>query len=172
MNFIVKKKSSKEEDTVEKEDSKDTIETKKVYKYNRQYINSAGETKTYIHKVVAPKYEKTVPDWVHILNEELNKLIMSGTQLNKINRVKNTVLRNRCYNKRNMVQQLSKAEALGEVSKKTKELMELIFEQQYKMAGTIEESLFNLLTLLKHEQERVENINKELKQLDSGELDE
>lgn len=178
MLIIVKKKSTKEEDEVDDEkdevddeDSEKDIIVGKVYKYHRQLVKADGTTKAYIQTQKAPVYRKIVPAWVHEFNEKMNLLGMSTAQLNKINRIRNSILRNKCYAERNNVKQLNKAKALGTVSKKTEELMNLITKYQVETAEEIEKGLFSVLTLVTHLKKEQEEFNKEIELLDKGELD-
>lgn len=136
----------------------------KAYVYDRQYDTTDGK-KEY-KQVVKTPVKKTDLDL--LFSKKLNELLKHSTTLNKLNRIRNTIIKNKCYGKSNYVKQINKIEQNGEISETTKNLLYSIAKESYGIANTIEETLLKLLKMYQDEKERIEKINKELQEIDKN----
>jgi len=142
------------------------ILVEKNYNYRRKYVTKNGVVKEYNQNVVRT-LNKT--DLERYFSKSLNDILKSTVELNKLNRIKNSIIRNKCYAKGNFIKQINKIDYGGELSKETKQLISDIHKQQYDMATEIEENLKLLLKLYRDEQKKIQELNRELKKID-GEI--
>lgn len=146
------------------------IPVQKVYKYRQLYHTKNGR-KSCIHTIIAPPYEKQIPNHIHYLNETLNSLVLSGIQLNKIRRILHTVIRCEVYGKSNMMNQVNKAMNKGELSLDVEKLMKLVFKKEGKVATNMRKTLTFCLEVVEKEENELKRIDNELKKLDKGDFD-
>lgn len=142
-----------------------SIIVEKNYQYTRNYVDKNGQVKSYVQNVSRMVSKN---DLDKAFNKNLNKILYSTVQLNKLNRIKNSIIRNKCYGKSNFIKQINKIDHGGELTDETRELINNIYKQQYKIANEVEESLKLLLDLYRKEEERILKLNEELRVLDEG----
>lgn len=130
----------------------------KVYEYERQYQTQNG-TKSYTQRVKAIT-NKTVLE--REFSKKLNTILTHTTTLNKLNRIRNSIIKNKCYGKTNYIKQINKLKIKGEITEETKNLLYDIGKRSYEIAGQIEDSLIMLLEAFNDESKRIEQFNREL----------
>ena len=145
----------------------DEIKVEKEYFYPRKYVTKDGEVKVYNQRITKTVYATNDLDQLRKeFNKGLNEILQHSVTLNKLNRIRKTILKNKCYGKKNFIQSVNKVDQSGELGEKTRELLNKCHKHQYRIAEDMEASLELLISLYESEIERITKFNEELKEID------
>lgn len=149
----------------------DVIIVEEVYSYKYPHRLKDGTIKNYTHNYthVPKKPKKTAyENW---LNQEIDRISSNFIHIQKLNNLMNKILHHKAYNERNMKKQLNKVRARGNLSKKTEDLVKLVYKKSDSIANSIEKEILLLLAFMNEKDEEEKVLTKELKKLDKGGFD-
>ena len=139
------------------------IPVEKVYTYMYKKRLKSGKDVFYKHRYTKVTTNKDG------LNNEVHKAIVETQHamfgLNSINRLLNSVIANKCYNKSNMTKQVNKLENAGLLDKDTRNVIKRAYDRKYKLATEIQEIVMHILKLYDMSDAQIENIKAEMNEL-------